>query len=325
MSLVIKKLRIALFVGFISLTFTLLGKFALGVDSSPTPSATPPPYEACVDHGGVNCSVLRPDASVVCNDGTINASFTIYAVSQCQESIQVKFNREFKQIGDTMCYPPSEMGCSREQSYQDLKKIHSASGLVNSELSKDELAICRKQIQNYQLRNNDYNKCLVENNLSQFELAGPKLIRPVLKVVFCPIFFGDNSSYDENGDLCVCDKGYFLSETPDFYGSQCLDASLICKSKYGQNSYAKNGSCIAPRTSLPIYNTPPITPVTTKRAPLPSISTVIGPYPTTTKSYALTPLPILSETISVPAPAHPKTEPNLFKLIYNLLASGVKK
>ena len=103
--------------------------------SSLTPQATPDAAtlekakneflaNICSGHGGVNCSVLNSDASVVCNDGTVDESLpTIYAVPQCQQAIENAANQQSDFMDKSGCYPPSEMTCTTEQSYQNLYKI----------------------------------------------------------------------------------------------------------------------------------------------------------------------------------------------------------
>src|SRR3989344_3436984 len=150
----------------------------------------------CAKHGGVNCSVINQGASIICNDGTIDESLsTIYAVPQCQKIIEDLANQQSKFMAESGCFPPSEMGCFSEQSYQNLYKILTASRLANSELGRNELVQCRQQIADYQTKETNYRQCLAKNNNSAFALSG-KSVLPMLKTIFCPIFYGNESSYD---------------------------------------------------------------------------------------------------------------------------------
>ncbi|MDO8496542.1 MAG: hypothetical protein Q7S43_03770 [bacterium] len=195
----------------------------------------------CAKHGGVNCSIINKDASIVCNDGTIDESLsTIYAVPQCQKTIEDLANQQSDFMAESGCYPPSEMACVSEVSYQNLYKILIASGLANSELGRDELAQCRQQIGEYSVKNTDYKKCLIENNNSQFDVSSARFVQPLLKVIFCPIFYGPSTSYNSDADLCSCDNGYFMS------GGKCVEATKICQSKYGPGTSAQYGNCSKP-------------------------------------------------------------------------------
>ena len=178
----------------------------------------------CINHGGPNCSILKDDASVTCNDGTVDETYSIYAIPQCRENIDSRAQKEFDFLNNSGCYPPSEMECVSETSYQKLQKYLSAKGLADSELGKNELLLCREQVSIYESKNEDYHQCLKENNKSEFELSS-KVLLPTLKAIFCPFFFGENSTYNETTDMCSCEDGYFLSE------GQCTEATQICKTK----------------------------------------------------------------------------------------------
>lgn len=230
----------------------------------------------CAGHGGVNCSMVNRDASIVCNDGTIDGSLsTIYAVPKCQKTLEALADQESDFMAESGCFPPSEMACINETSYKNLFNHLNTSGLAYSELGKNELAQCRKDITDYNRDNKNYRQCLVNNGRPDFELSG-KQILPILKAVFCPLFYGNKSSYDSNTDLCLCDTGYFL------HNNQCVKADRICQEKYGPRASAKNGNCVvssttstfiksllSPKTSQPKDNMKP--PETVLRTPVPSI------------------------------------------------------
>lgn len=206
--------------------------------TSDIPIQPPPPtFDICSNHGGVNCTILNSDASVVCNDGTIDQSFFIYAVTQCQQTIEDIGRQESAFMNTSGCIPPGEMGCINEQSYKNLSGKLADSLVLNSELGRSELAQCRQQIKNYTVKNTDYQQCLAKNNNPQFNLPGNRLFQPILKAVFCPIFYGEHTTYDYDSDLCLCDNEYFLSN------DKCTSASSICQTKYGLNAYAENGNC----------------------------------------------------------------------------------
>ena len=202
----------------------------------PSPT-TPPFYDGCSSHGGVDCSIINQDASVVCNDGTI-IDYFIYAVPQCQDIIQASAKQYSEFLNQSGCFPPSEMTCINSQSYQNLYKKLTSLGLERSELGKSELIQCNQDIKSYEVKNNEYKQCLSDNNNPQFDLPSNRLIQPIMKTVFCPIFYGNNSSYDYPSDLCVCDRGYFMSN------GKCKNSSTICQSKYGSGTLAQNGNCL---------------------------------------------------------------------------------
>lgn len=201
---------------------------------------TPDPnfkLSVCGGHGGVNCSVINPDASVVCNDGTIDESFFIYGVPECQGAIEELANKQSDFMAETGCFPPSEMTCINDSSYEKLFNFLRSGNLESSELGKNQLAQCRRQIEEYKIKNSDYQQCLSENKTSGFSLVGVSYAKPLLKTIFCPLFYGEKSYYDGNADLCLCETGYFMTN------NGCEEASLICQIKYGQKSFAQNGSC----------------------------------------------------------------------------------
>lgn len=199
----------------------------------------------CADHGGVNCSAISSEPAVVCNDGTIDDSVPmIYMVPQCRETIKKLADQESELMAKTGCYPPSEITCISNRSYQNLHRFLAVSKLETSDLGKDELIQCRQEIADYQKKYADYKQCLSENKISPFILAGDRMALPILKTVFCSVFYGNDSYYDSNNDLCLCDKGYFK------YNGKCTSESLICQSKYGPGYSAKNGNCVK-SASLP--------------------------------------------------------------------------
>src|SRR3989344_5109718 len=95
---------------------------------SPTPEITPDAAtiekakndflsNICASHGGVNCSIIRPDAAIICNDGTRDESTIIYAVPQCQNAVLSTVEQESDFMARSGCSPPPEMGCFTAQSY----------------------------------------------------------------------------------------------------------------------------------------------------------------------------------------------------------------
>ena len=139
------------------------------------------------------------------------------------------------------CFPPSEMDCYNENSYKGQSEHLKSSGLLNSELGKDSLVICRQQITAYQTRNNQYKQCLFNNGNPDFDLPTNRLIQPLLKAAACFSIYGQNSSYNPDYDLCVCSSGYFLDQA--VFGGTCQSETLACQSKYGQNTLAQKGNC----------------------------------------------------------------------------------
>ncbi len=242
----------------------------------------------CAGHEGVNCSIINKDASVVCNDGTIDKSLsTVYAVPQCQKTIEAIITQESDFMAESGCFPPSEMTCINGLSYQNLLKHFDTAGLANSELSKNELAQCRKDIASYEYDNKNYKQCLIDHGQPNFELSG-KMILPILKAGFCPLFYGNNSSYDFNTDLCLCDRGYFLNN------GQCIQADKICQEKYGPRASSKNGSCY----NIP-ENTPEPTPI--------SISTPIKKPPSPSLRLTLVHTPIFSPSSPLGVSTNPQS------------------
>ena len=286
---------------------------------SATNTPIPSPFaNICSNHGGVNCTILNPDASITCNDGTIDKSLSIYFLPQCQEAIRDTVKQQSEFMAKSGCMPPGEMACINEQSYQNLYKILTASKLATSELGKSELTQCRQDISDYQAKNQDYKQCLNENNNPQFDLPTNRLVQPILKIFFCSVFYGDNSSYDPDADLCLCDNGFFMSN------GKCIQASLICQSKYGSRAYAKNGNCLVSQNTTAPRPTILATPITKNITvtPLQSPSTLPAPYyfmPTST--------PELYEVLPVPEIVTKQTiqPPNFFKVILGAFVSGIKK
>ena len=110
---IIVVLTIAVFV-ILNLRYTN----SIAGNTSPTPS---PYLEVCTEHGGVNCTILNPDASVTCKDGTTDESVPfIYAVPQCENEIEASTQEQFDFMTKSGCSPPSEMGCINVQSYNSL-------------------------------------------------------------------------------------------------------------------------------------------------------------------------------------------------------------
>lgn len=250
--------------------FLLLGSFVFALNhfasavTSPTPMITPDTAtlektlnNVCSNHGGVNCSILNPESSVVCNDGTIDTNSIIYAVPQCQKTIEARISQQSDLMASSGCFPPSELTCTTEQSLENLFVYLTKLGVANSELGKDNLTQCRKEINTYNNKNKDYKQCLADNKIGPIDLPTDRLVLPILKAAFCPLTYGNNSSYNMASDICVCDAGYFRS------GDTCLEASQICQGIYGPGSSADKGNCIkptpAPSTKI-IITSPPIIP-----------------------------------------------------------------
>lgn len=213
----------------------------------------------CKDHGEVNCSIINPDGSPTCNDGFNDKQYFIYAVSYCQDTLKKITDEQSDLMAKTGCYPPSEMTCTNNESYSNLLSYLNSLGLVNSELGKGELEICKQEILAHDVRDADYKLCLSENNIEPFLPIGEKMILPVMKSIFCPMFYGKNSTYNPELNLCLCDNGYFKN------GETCTEASEICKLKYGSSSYARDGNCVTPQSTsknlspTPFLNTPTTT------------------------------------------------------------------
>ena len=280
---IIVVLTIAVFV-ILNLRYTN----SIAGNTSPTPS---PYLEVCTEHGGVNCTILNPDASVTCKDGTTDESVPfIYAVPQCKNEIEALTQEQFDFMTKSGCSPPSEMGCISIQSYNAILERLKGQGVENSELGKNELNECGQQIQEYQRLNTGYQACLLENNNPNFNLTGNRLAQPILKSVFCPIFYG-YSTYDYGTDTCLCDNGYFL------FDGRCVEADLICKSKYNPNSFVQNGTCVVQNMASPPLTPPPQKTIT------PSPEILVSPRLTPNTFISPTKIPsilLLSPTTSAP-------------------------
>src|SRR3989344_2498959 len=301
------------------LFFFFLVTFSLAADPTPDPATIARATaeflaKICSGHGGVNCSIINKDASIVCNDGTIDTSLsTIYAVPQCQKIIEARADAESDFMAESSCFPPSELRCIDEGSYQNLFRYLSASGWENSELGKNELVQCRQSIIDYSKDYSSYRQCLINHGQPQFELSG-KVVLPFLKAAFCSTYYGENSSYDFDADLCLCDKGYFLQD------GRCIQANKICKLKYGPQSSAKNGSCIRPApTATQMLQTS--TPSKVNFIKSPSVVRT----PNLASSYKLE---SLSPTKDVYAESTDPTEEKKVRFIQNIISSmisGLKK
>ncbi len=308
--------------------------------ANPTPSNSPPDAQTmqkatteflakiCSNHGGINCSILDEVGSIHCNDGTIDESLpTIYAVPQCQKTIESIVNGQSDFMAESGCYPPSEITCFNEQSYQNLTKIFTNSKLVDSELAKNELAQCRQEMAIYQARNAEYRQCLTENNKSDF-VSPSKMMVPILKVIFCPVFYGERASYDDEADLCICDSGYFKSN------GKCADASFICQSKYGYDASAQNGDChVPPKKPATFTPTPYIAPTISTRiippvsraSPTPIFSPSL-PVSTPNLSEVQPRKDLVSQTTTPSTMTQEETalKPNPISWFFNTIMSGLK-
>lgn len=257
----------------------------------------------CGDHGGVDCSVINPDASIVCKDGTIDDSFFIYGVRECQKAIETLADQQAEFMAQSGCIPPTEMICTSDQSYENLYQHLSDLGLVASELGKKELSQCRRQIEEYSVKDKEYRQCLSDNKNREFHLIGSEYSKPLLKTIFCPIFYGNNSYYDSGADICLCDAGYFMSD------GECKEASSICQLEYGPASVAKNGDCsckdgyrqnTSQAQCIPVEQTleespklrgaPSSTPKISYPGTLPMPSSIIAPLPSGDEQDRLKPL-----------------------------------
>ena len=291
----------------------------------PTPSLSPispPPYNFCNKHGGINCLVINGDASVSCNDGVIDHESVILTVSECTKPIDDEVHRQSNQMADAFCYPPSTMGCFERQSYQNLSKIISDAGLSNSELAKDELDQCDQQLATYQSKYIDYQKCLSANNIKPSIFTENTLVQPLLKNAFCPIFFGNNSHYDSSSNLCICDSGYFMSRGSDLTSISCKSPQLLCQDKHGLNTAYKNGSCItksAPVPTVSLKPSPARSPLATFIASTPRINVAVSPKISGTQ--------VITPRINPPnqPSPEPQSSPNIVIKIFSGLWSVFQK
>jgi hypothetical protein len=190
----------------------------------------------CSTNGGVNCS-LYSEPTIICNDGTkSNLPYTVYMLPQCQETIDKIAREQSDFMAETLCFPPAETLCINDGSYKKLSNFLKKNNLVDSELGKEELIRCQKEIEKYKISNLNYRKCLAENNNENFEPMGRETL-PLLKTIFCPIIYGKNSSYNAELEMCSCNKNYFLNN------NICVEINTICQNKHGKNSYGENGNC----------------------------------------------------------------------------------
>lgn len=339
------KFAFKIIIGFLLITLILLmvfkfGRYVNGANNIPTPIPSLI-YDGCSDHEGVNCSILNPDASVVCNDGTIDESFVIYAVPQCQKTIENISKQESAFMAKSGCIPPGEMACINEESYRNLLNKLTSSGLNDSELGKNELAECRKQTQDYATKNADFRQCLAENNNPQLNLSGNRLFLPIFKAVFCPIFYGEHATYDYDSNLCLCDEGYFMSNTSEtgLSNKQCVNASLICQSKYGPGTSAQNGNCYCEkgykfnnnRTYCIPQNQPPLklffSPIKKSLTTQPDIiySPTIQPYPPLATKALESPQTLSPTNHLTTTSSSSDTNVNFIIRTLNAFLSGIKK
>ncbi|MEX2090973.1 MAG: hypothetical protein WD989_02500 [Candidatus Paceibacterota bacterium] len=309
--------------GFVVLSF-LLSLFVSGYGNDFTDVfalTTAPTIDVCVGHGGVDCAVLKPDASVTCKDGTKDDSLPfIYAVPQCQEEIELLTQQQADFMTTSGCFPPSEMGCMNSQSYNSVLERLRAQGLENSELGKNELNKCGQQIQEFRSLNAEFQSCLVDNNNPNFSLPGNRLVQPILKAVFCPLFYG-YSTYNSETDTCLCDNGYFL------FGERCVEANMACKSKYDANYYAQNGNCVALKP--PSAQPSPLPGKTPSSSPIKTPDSVFI-SPSSSRPTGLFPAPLISPTISAqettdPQKAPPVSSGNFVVSIFNKILLIIKK
>lgn len=325
---------IILFIFSISAVLVFYSLDSLAQTSQPTPN--PAVVEAaktefmakiCAGHGGINCSTFNSDFSVICNDGTADESLlSIYSVPQCREIIENLTNRQSDLMAQTGCYPPSEITCINQDSYDNTLQRLNSLGLVNSEFGRIELGECRNEINIYQSKNTDYKQCLQKNKIAPINLPGDRLALPILKSIFCPMFYGKNASYDSDIDLCVCDMGYLK------YNGACQSESSVCKIKHGPGFVAQNRNCVQstqtaaktpePPSSVQI-KTPPVSSVTLKNSPYPVASLTVQ------VSTDLTTLEEQNESQNTSEPPPPIKVPdispqNVFKNIINSVVSGIK-
>lgn len=284
---------------------------------------TPPPITACTNNGGVNCLAIDPDGRSVCNDGSVE-DIPVFLITECQDDIRNLVKQQADFMADSLCIPPSEISCTTEQSYNALYKKLSSQGLANSELGKQDLDRCRQEINGYKRKEGDYKACLAKNNESDFQLYGTFAL-PIMKAIFCPLFHGPNSFYDHVVNMCSCDDGYFI------YNDQCVNATTICKDKYGQTAYAKNGNCLIPGNSptpSPAYSPqnrqtflPPLSPVIIPRpSATPAINVESDPTLISTPDISPSQTPLNKDDVS----ETPKTRDNIFKSIFNAFVSSIK-
>jgi hypothetical protein len=301
----------------ISLVFSFfLVAYSLAATATPDPAAMEKMTNdflnnICANHGGVNCSVINNDASVTCNDGTTdNSLISVYAIPQCQATLQKISQEQSDFMAQSGCFPPSELRCINTQSYNNLAKHLSAQGTANSELGKNELNQCLQQIADYAKDLKNYKQCLINHGQPNFELKG-KAILPVLKAIFCPVFYGNKSSYDQGLDLCTCERGYFLNN------ETCVQAGQICLQKHGANYVSKNGNCVAVTTQ--VKTTPAIS-----RVPVPSKIILPTPVP---KGEQLMPAVTAEpqEDIIYEAPPIQEPKPNIIQRLFSSFISGIKK
>ena len=347
-------LTLKIIISFLLVTTIILiilkpGRYASSADDIPNSTSSPQVtpvmstnYDPCSGHGGANCSLFSFEAPVTCNDGTINDFFPFYAVQQCQKAVEDMSQEQFDFMANSGCYPPSEITCTNEQSYKNLSQTLTTSGLISSELGKNELINCRQEIKSYQIKNAGYKQCLLDNNRSGFVYLG-KVGLPLLKSVFCPIFYGDRASYDLDADLCLCDMGYFVSNVSEtgLSNGQCMDASLICQSKYGSNAYAKSGNCSCNKgyqfndartqcitkrqASVSSSPTPAISPRNPVQTFPKVIATPFANLPELTTTPKLRSAPInLPRPQPVREPRALNTNPNIIIKFFNVVLSGIK-
>jgi hypothetical protein len=197
----------------------------------------------CADHGGVDCNITHPKAFTVCKDGTVDESFIIYTVPQCRDELEAKTKDDSAFLTKSGCFPPSEMGCISTKSYNNLYNELNKIRSVDSELSQIHLSVCSGEIDLFNSLNARYKQCLIDNGRPDFIPSGRETL-PLLKSIFCPAFYGENSKYDFDVDLCLCNDGYSMTSGSQLSGGgQCVKESQVCSLKYGSNSYIKDGDC----------------------------------------------------------------------------------
>ncbi|MBX4189953.1 hypothetical protein KW791_01495 [Candidatus Parcubacteria bacterium] len=148
-------------------------------------------------------------------------------------------------ISSLACLVPSKLRCNNQESLDATKARFADKGILGSELAQNEIALCQKEIKDYQDAMNVYNLNCPAQIKSQINSYDPGKYIPYLASYICGSHFGQ-SSYDKKSGMCQCENGYFLQD------EKCQLGTIICQKKYGTGAIAKNGMCIVLSETTPI-------------------------------------------------------------------------
>src|SRR3989344_2321818 len=153
------------------------------------------------------------------------------------------------------CVNPVPVGCSTESDYSSKYAINSRSGLLSTEMSKNELASCRTQIDTYQAAKTQYDQCRINvqneaiNSIADKEAEIARLqkesdyyqsllvqARNSAQVELnsqqnsCVKEHGPYSAYSRSSNQCQCQPGMAPDSLTPF---KCIPIEMFCKIESG--------------------------------------------------------------------------------------------